>query len=300
MIVMLGGPTMNLIIYLVLTVFLLTAFGTPESTPTTTGGAGRQVRGAGQRDSEADQGLHADELAGRARRTARRRPDRGGQRDEDHVAGTSSRPIIEPAVGKPLHLTVLRNGHTIEKTVTPVRNVKYLNDTSTKTKDVGFVGIAPTTRYYYADKGILDVPGQIGHQIGFGLSALGRYPQKIESLWQTVFDGKPRDPQGAVGVVGIGRIGGQIADSHVLGIKDKAYTLISLLAGGESAAVLLQPAAAAAARRRSRGGRAGRGDQAGRAPAARRAGDPSADRSVRRSSSTPRRCCRSCTPLRPC
>ncbi len=230
MIVMLGGPTMNLLIYLVLTVFLLTAFGTPESTPTTkvaqvvkcvvaANATPKQIKNCTQTNSPAAlAGLRAGDQIVAV----------NGVKVTSWDQLTS---IIEPSVGKTLQLTVLRNGHTIDKTVVPVRNVKYINDTSTKTKDVGFVGIAPTTRYYYADKGILDVPGQLGHQIGFGLSALGRYPQKIESLWQTVFDGKPRDPQGAVGVVGIGRIGGQIADSHVLGVKDKAYTLLSLLAG---------------------------------------------------------------------
>ena len=230
MIVMLGGPSMNLLIYLVLTVFLLTAFGTPESAPTTrvaqvvkcvvaANATPAQIKACKQTNSPAA-------LA--------------GVKAGDTIVAVNGQPvrtwneltaIIEPSANKTLHVTVLRHGQQVELTVTPVRNVKYVNGSTTKTHDVGFVGIAPTTRYYYADKGILDVPGQLGHQIAYGVSALGRYPQKIESLWQTVFDGKPRDPQGAVGVVGIGRIGGQIADSHVLGTKDKAYTLISLLAG---------------------------------------------------------------------
>ena len=48
-------------------------------------------------------------------------------------------------------------------------------------------------------------------QIGQGVSAIGSYPSKIASLWGTVFEGKPRDPTGAIGVVGIGRLGGDIA-----------------------------------------------------------------------------------------
>jgi Zn-dependent protease len=46
-----------------------------------------------------------------------------------------------------------------------------------------------------------------------------------------VFEGKPRDQQGAVGVVGLGRIGGQIADTPTLGVLDKVSILLSLLAG---------------------------------------------------------------------
>ena len=45
-----------------------------------------------------------------------------------------------------------------------------------------------------------------------------------------MFDGKPRDINGAVGVVGIGRIGGQIADSNAFTTQDKIYDLIGLLA----------------------------------------------------------------------
>jgi membrane-associated protease RseP (regulator of RpoE activity) len=230
MIVMLGGPTMNLFIYLVLTVFLLTAFGTPESASTTK--VAEVVKCVVAANATPAQIKHCTQTNSPAALAGLKAGDQIVGIDGTKITSWDQlTSIIEPSVGKALHLSVLRNGHTIALTVTPVRNVKYVNATSTTTKDVGFVGIAPTTRYYYADKGILDVPGQLGHQIGFGLGALGRYPQKIGSLWQTVFDGKPRDPQGAVGVVGIGRLGGQIADSHVLGIKDKAYTLISLLAG---------------------------------------------------------------------
>ncbi len=230
MIVMLGGPSMNLLIYLVLTVFLLTAFGTPQADPTTkvaqvvkcvvaANATPKEQRACTQTNSPAAiAGLRAGDTIVAVNGTK-------------VTSWDDLTKLIEPAAGKVLKLTVLRHGHAIQVFVVPVHNKKYINDTSTKTKNVGFVGVAPTTRYYYADKGILDVPAQLGHQIGYGLSALGRYPQKIESLWQTVFDGKPRDPQGAVGVVGIGRIGGQIADSHVLGVKDKTYTLISLLAG---------------------------------------------------------------------
>ena len=53
---------------------------------------------------------------------------------------------------------------------------------------------------------------------------------KIESLWQTVFEGKPRDPNGAVGVVGLGEIGGQVANSKSIDLTAKIYSLIGLLA----------------------------------------------------------------------
>ena len=55
--------------------------------PDHAGRAGRQVRGGRERDPTADQGLHADELAGGIGRATRRRPDRRRQRHEGHVVG---------------------------------------------------------------------------------------------------------------------------------------------------------------------------------------------------------------------
>ena len=101
------------------------------------------------------------------------------------------------------------------------------------------------------------------------VDALGSYPSKIGSLWQTVFDGKPRDPNGAVGVVGLGEIGGQVADSNQVDGTAKIYSLLEPAGQRQPAAVLLQPAAAAAARRRACRRRAGRGGQAGTGAAAR-------------------------------
>jgi Zn-dependent protease len=70
----------------------------------------------------------------------------------------------------------------------------------------------------------------IGDQIGTGVAALGSYPSKIASLWGTVFEGKPRDVTGAVGVVGIGRLSGDFASSSAFDLQSKIYFLIGLLA----------------------------------------------------------------------
>jgi membrane-associated protease RseP (regulator of RpoE activity) len=229
MIVMLGGPCMNLLIYLVLTIVLLTTLGLPKSEVTTTvAGVEKCVVPA---TATAAQLKHCPRPTSPAAVAGFRAGDRIISVDGTRITSWDELTgVIEPAVGKQLHVVVLRHGARVPLTVTPVRNVKYVNDTSTETKDVGFIGIAPHQRSFYASQGILDVPGQIGSQVAVGVRALGSYPAKIHSLWQTVFDGKPRDKQGAVGVVGIGRLGGQIADSHVIGVKDKIYTLIGLLA----------------------------------------------------------------------
>jgi membrane-associated protease RseP (regulator of RpoE activity) len=227
MIVMLGGPTMNLLIYLVLTIILLTAFGIPKQDATLTiGTVNKCVVPA--------TATHAPKCP-----TATSPAALAHLKPGDQVISVNGTKItswdqlvskIEPAAGKTLDVVVLRNG--VDKTlhVTPVKNVKYVSGSSDKTERVGFIGVSPTLRNYYQHQTILDVPNEIGRQIGVGVNAIASYPDKIGNLWQTVFDGKPRDPQGAVGVVGIGRIGGEIADSNEIGPSQKIYTLISLLA----------------------------------------------------------------------
>ena len=102
---------------------------------------------------------------------------------------------------------------------------------------------------YFAHESITAGAGRDRQPAQPGGHALGSYPSKIGSLWQTVFEGKPRDPNGAVGVVGLGEIGGQVANSKI-GRPDREDLLAARPAGQrQPAAVLVQPAAAAAARR---------------------------------------------------
>jgi membrane-associated protease RseP (regulator of RpoE activity) len=229
MIVMLGGPCMNLFIYLVLTTILLLTLGTPQSDATT---KISQV-------SKCLVPVTATQAQVKACKQTNTPAALAGLKVGDAIVAVNGTritswdqliSIVEPSVNKALSFTVLRKGSEVSLTVTPVRNVKCADDACTKTKRAGFLGISPHIRNYFQSQSITDVPGQVVSQISLGARALGSYPSKLHSLWQTVFDGKPRDPQGAVGVVGIGRLGGQIADSHRVPWKDKLYSLIGLLA----------------------------------------------------------------------
>jgi membrane-associated protease RseP (regulator of RpoE activity) len=232
MIVMLGGPCMNLVIYLILTVVLLTTLGLPhQDTTTTVSSVVKCVVPANSADA-AKNVCPADATVA---------PALGKLDPGDTILAIDGTKItswdqlvslIQPAAGQTLDVDVLRKGQPISVQITPVPNTVYAdpNGTSTATKVAGFLGISPKEHDYYKVVAATGIPGQIGSQINVGVQALGHYPSKIVSLWQTVFDGKKRDPQGAVGVVGIGRLGGDVAESHALDLRDKVYSLISLLA----------------------------------------------------------------------
>jgi membrane-associated protease RseP (regulator of RpoE activity) len=230
MIVMLGGPCMNLLIFLVLTFVLLTTLGIAHDDATTTvGSISKCVVAANSKAAQ----------SGVCPKTAPPAPALHKLKPGDQILAVDGKRVhtweqvvhkIEPAAGTSLTLTVERDGAPATVKVTPVENVNYVNTAGTKTKRVGFLGIGSHIHHYYEALSVTQVPAQIGHQISFGISAMGRYPQKIESLWRTVFDGQKRDPNGAVGVVGISRISGDFAESSALTLQDKVETLIGVLA----------------------------------------------------------------------
>jgi membrane-associated protease RseP (regulator of RpoE activity) len=231
MIVMLGGPCMNLLIFLVLFVVLIMTLGTPHQDATTKVG---QIEKCVVPVSS----KYANSTtcpAGAPKTPALAALKLGDQFVSINGTKVTSwdqlSALIRPNAGKPLHIVVRRAGALKSLTVTPVANQNYVNDAQTKVATVGYLGFAPSEHDYYQAVGASGVPGQIGSEIKLGLDALGRYPQKIHSLWQTVFEGKKRDPNGAVGVVGIGRISGDYARSDLLSLQDKVFVLLNLLAG---------------------------------------------------------------------
>ena len=108
---MLGGPIMNLLIYLVLTVILMTTLGVVHDDPTTRiGEVIRCVVPATSADASADS-CPAD---------AKQAPALGRLRPGDRVVEANGArirswnqfvDIIQPAAGEKLHLVVLRHGH---------------------------------------------------------------------------------------------------------------------------------------------------------------------------------------------
>jgi len=231
MIVMLGGPTMNLIIFLVLFFFLITTLGTPQNHETTTiGDISKCVVPADSTDAG----------TGKCPANAPKTPALGVLKPGDtfeSINGVEIKTwpqllsIVRPSAGKPLDVVVRRGGRDVAVTITPVANKNYVDANGTKLQTVGFIGFSSKIHHYYEAVPITGVPGKIGDQIQLGVSALGKYPEKIKSLWGTVFEGKQRDPAGAVGVVGIGRISGDYARSDLLSMQDKVFVLINLLAG---------------------------------------------------------------------
>jgi membrane-associated protease RseP (regulator of RpoE activity) len=264
--VMLGGPTMNVIIYLILTVLLFTLVGKPGSSPTITSVVQCVVA-----QNSADAKTNTCPVEAPASPAAVLQPG-------DRVLAINGKkidlweqavPIIERSAGKKLTFTIERAGVEQSVSLTPVENLKYASNGTTLIH-AGYIGVQPSGTPTFIHESITQVPGEIGSQLSLAVHALASYPQKIHSLWQTVFEGKQRDPNGAIGVVGIGELGGQVASHNNLDLTQKLYTLFSILAsvnlllfffnllplvpldGGHVAGALVEAAKRGRARLRSR------------------------------------------------
>jgi membrane-associated protease RseP (regulator of RpoE activity) len=230
MIVMLGGPTMNLIIYLVLTVLLFTVIGKPHSDATLTVSQVSKCVVA-QNSADATNGTcPADAKPAPATNVLKPGDVMVAINGTKLTSWQQEVDIVQASAGKTINMTIERDGVQQVVSLTPVENKKYASATSNKIITAGFIGVGPTSHNYFAHESITQVPGEIGSQLNQAVDALGSYPSKIGSLWQTVFEGKPRDPAGAVGVVGLGEIGGQVANSNQVDLTAKIFSLLGLLA----------------------------------------------------------------------
>jgi membrane-associated protease RseP (regulator of RpoE activity) len=231
MIVMVGGPSMNFLIYLVLTILLITVVGQRHDDATTTVATVETCVVPASSSTAAPPTTACPANAVKA-------PAAGVLQPGDVIEGVNGAAVtswndavkvIQASPGKAVALTIKRAGVDQTVSITPVENENYAAGTST-IKKVGYIGVESQVHSYYKAQSLAAVPGAVGTQVRQGLDALGSYPSKIHSLWQTVFEGKARDPNGAIGIVGLGEIGGQVASSHNFDLRDKVFLLLSLLA----------------------------------------------------------------------
>jgi Zn-dependent protease len=113
--------------------------------------------------------------------------------------------------------------------VTPIENTVYTSPEGTETEIVGYVGIGPTQPY--VQQSVTEVPAFLGEYIVGAVDRLTEIPQKLPALFRAAFLGEERDPQGPIGVVGVGRISGEIFALDEITTSEKISTFFQLLAG---------------------------------------------------------------------
>lgn len=234
-IIMLGGPAMNLLIGLVLTAVLLMGFGVSTATTTIAEVSKCQVK-AGETVDPNSPNCQLTPAA-----VAKLQPN-------DVVTSFDGKPVtswaemsgwIRASAGKAVQITVDRAGKSVTTQVTPVLSARPViggNGQQAKGADgkllyeeVGFLGIgAQTAMVPQPASTVLPMAGENIKQIA---GVILNLPARVVGVAQAAFGSEPRDPNGPISVVGVGRVAGEVAAMDQVPLQSRIGALVGLLAG---------------------------------------------------------------------
>ena len=232
-VIMLGGPAMNLLIAFVLYAIVLVGFGIPQYS-TTLGNINECV----VTDATQTECTPNDPIAPAA--AAGLLPgDRIISIDGHAISSWDDvNPAIRPNANTPIDFVIERDGTQRTLTVTPMLterpvigddgNVVLDADGDVVTEPAGFVGIGPATeKVQQPITAVGPVVWDNTVRVGEIILSL---PQRLVQVAQAAFGGDERDPNGPISVVGVGRLAGEITALDAAPVADRASGLLQMLA----------------------------------------------------------------------
>lgn len=220
-ITMVAGPLQNLIFALVLFAIILTTLGvhTPSLTvqtvsecvlPSTTNATDctQPVDENGKVCEAGDSGCALPKASPAAQAGFEAGDTIVAMNGEPVASWEAVREEIRVSPEKQLTFTVDRGGQQVDLSLVPMRNVMPADDDPQRTVEVGYVGLAPTSPM--TTMSITEVPGYVWSFVGLAVERIIELPSRVPGLVDATFAGAERDPDGPVGLVGVGRLSGEI------------------------------------------------------------------------------------------
>lgn len=233
-IIMLGGPFMNLFIAIVLYAVVLVGFGVPQLS-LQVGSVSECVVPASETRTQclpgdpAAPGAAAGVLPGDVIVTL------NGQAADGWFSVTE---VIRSSPGKPVSVGLQRGSEEITVSVTPLLSERYafgddgqiLIDSAGNPviEYVGFVGIGSAVESQ--SQPVTSVAPAVWDNVVGVVRVIVTLPERLVDVAQAAFGPEERDPNGPLSVVGVGRIAGEIASFDSLALRDRAASLIGILA----------------------------------------------------------------------
>jgi membrane-associated protease RseP (regulator of RpoE activity) len=234
-IVMLGGPAMNLLIGVVLTAVLLMGFGVATATTTIADVSKCQVA--------AGQTVDPDSADCRLTPAAA-----AGLLPNDVVTSFDGKAVtrwdqltewIRASAGREVSITVERDGAPVTTTVTPVLSARPVvgvdgrqakdDAGNLRYQDVGFLGIGAQTELVpQPASSVLPMAGENIRQVA---GVVLNLPARVVGVAKAAFSEEERDPNGPISVVGVGRVAGEVAAMEEVPVQSRLAVLVGLLAG---------------------------------------------------------------------
>ncbi len=236
-IVMFAGPFMNLILAVVLFGIVLVGFGVPTPVPTVAlvNECIISADVAQTRTTCVDSDPRAPAAAAGLQPGDAFKSINGVPIDNwDQLRG-----IIRDSAGKTVDVVYERAGQLQTASIPVIQTVRNVYDDNDKvigTETVGILGVSPQTPYI--SQSPLAALTTTADFIGRAATAVVRIPSRIPALWQAAFSDAPRDLNSPVGIVGAGRLSGEILGSDT-SVTDKIVLFLQLLAGFNMSLFLL-------------------------------------------------------------
>lgn len=235
-IVMLGGPAMNILLGILFYAILFVGIGLPTAATTTIQAVNQCVIVDGSdRTTCTDTDPVAPALAGGIEPG-----DRVVAFDGQRITGWDQlSELIRENGDDTVSMTVVRDGEEMQLQVTPMTTARIVYDEQTgepvigadgqpETEQVGFLGIVPTAAR--EPQPVTSVLPAVGQNIAQVAGIIVNLPQRLADTAVAAFGGGERDPEGPVSVIGVGRLAGEITASATLDWTDRIATLIGILA----------------------------------------------------------------------
>ncbi|WP_100345512.1 M50 family metallopeptidase [Compostimonas suwonensis] len=233
-VIMFGGPFMNLVIAVVLFGVLLMGFGSAQPSTTIASVSACALPASSERQTcesgdPAAPGAAAGILPG------------------DRIVSIDGQAITEwPQINAAIRespnteidIVVQRDGGEKTLQVTPIVSERYVLDAdgnvvndaegTPETVAAGFVGILPTSEM--VPQSPATVLPAVGDNIVSVANLILNLPQRLIDVGNAAFGPGERDPNGPIGVVGVGRLAGELASTDQVPFEQKAAGLVGIVA----------------------------------------------------------------------
>ncbi len=245
LVVMLGGPVMNLLLATLILGGIVTTYGMAVPVDGTVVTSVVQcVRPADQPTGQRDQACTATDQPSPAARAGLQPGDEIVRIDGTPIARTSDiAAAIRPKAGQQTQLVVLRDGSERTLLLTPIESTLPVYDDegtprkgpdgAALTERAGYVGMTNAQRMTVERQSVTVVPGLVADGVQKTAGVMVRLPQKMVEVWNAAFGTAERDINGPISVVGVGRIAGEVTDGQIAGVEapsEMAVFLLSLVA----------------------------------------------------------------------
>lgn len=241
LVVMFGGPVMNLVLGTVILAIVFLAIGVPgpSTTVATVVECAVPASEAQARQAAGNTNCAPGDPQTPAWQTGIQPGDKitaiNGQQVTDWQQLTD---LIRQSAGTTVPIEIARGDQTVVKDVpiitserpalnsdgSPVMNA----DGTPVTTQAGFLGVSPTQEF--APMPLAEFPGAVGQSIAQTFNALIHLPERLVQTGEIALSGGERPADGPIGVVGIGRVAGEIVSTDLFNFVDKVQLGLSLVA----------------------------------------------------------------------